>query len=88
LLQATTAEKSNFVYQASFYNNPIMTRRDQGNFFAGRAMKMTGADKPIMLSGFGTYQSRGNKTDFQFYLKSLVNWLDHQFMQTASIGTM
>lgn len=38
-----------------------MTRRDQGNFFAGRAAKMLGLSKNLMLSGFGAFQSSGNK---------------------------
>lgn len=87
-LQATTSGMLNFVYQASFYDdNTIMTRRDQGNFFAGRAMKMTGTPESVWLSGFGAYQSNQNKTGFRFYLKSAINWLDQQFMHAATSGT-
>jgi hypothetical protein len=87
-LQATDAERINFTYQASFFDeNTIMTRRDQGNFFAGRAMKIAGVPESVWLSGFGAFQSNANKTGFGFYLKAGLNWIDQQIMGAATIGT-
>ena len=87
-LKASDEEKIRFVYQASFYDgNTIMTRRDQGNFFAGRAMKMTGTSEAVWLSGFGAYQSNGNKQGFMFKLKAGLNWIDQKIMGAATSGT-
>src|SRR5690606_6173087 len=47
--KASDAERIAYVYEASYFNNnTIMTRRDQGNFFAGRAMRMTGTSEAVM----------------------------------------
>jgi RHS repeat-associated protein len=81
-----------YAYEASFFGNKIMPRRDQGNFFAGRAANMLGLSEATMLSGFGAYQQNGNKINgfwnkTKIGLMSAVNWLDQQIMGAATNGT-
>ncbi|MBS1646826.1 MAG: hypothetical protein JST67_05755 [Bacteroidetes bacterium] len=84
----TQAERDKYGYQASFYNEYlIMTRRDQGNFFAGRTANMLGLSYETTMSGFGAYNDNGNQKGFLFYLKSGLNWLDQQLMGGAINGT-
>ena len=81
-------EKLNQSYQASFASpGVIMTKRDQGNFFAGRAANMMGLPLSTTMSGFGAFQSNGNKRGFMFYLKSAMNQIDQVIMGAAINGT-
>ncbi|MGH2644200.1 MAG: hypothetical protein ACRDE2_09640 [Chitinophagaceae bacterium] len=86
-------ERTKYAYEASFVSEGmIMTRRDQGNFFAGRAAKMIGLSKAAMLSGMGAYNSNGNQRNglidgTLFYLKVGINWLDQKIMGAAINGT-
>ena len=89
---ASPAAIAAYAYEASFFGNKIMTRRDQGNFFAGRAAKMLGLSEATMLSGFGAYQQNGNKINGfwdkpKVGLMSILNWLDQQVMGAAINGT-
>ncbi|WP_161964263.1 DUF6443 domain-containing protein [Chitinophaga flava] len=81
------AEKFNHVYTASFAApGIIMTRRDEGNYAAGMLMKITGLGNDIMISGYGAYQSNGNKMDWSFYLKAMVNYLFMKLDNVQNIG--
>jgi len=85
---ASTSKRIDYVYQASYADdNTIMTRRDQGNFFAGRAMKMSGTSEAVMMAGFGAYQSNSNKTGFAFTLMVVVNYLERAIMSSSISGT-
>jgi RHS repeat-associated protein len=81
-------QKLDHVYQASFASaGIIMTKRDQGNFFAGRAANMMGLPLSTTLSGFGAFQSNANKRGFMFYIKSALNQIDQIIMGAAIQGT-
>jgi len=85
---STQSERDKYGYQASFYSEYlIMTRRDQGNFFAGRAANMLGLDYETTMSGFGAFNDNGNRKGGMFYFKSALNWLDQQLMGGAINGT-
>ncbi|MBX3257182.1 MAG: hypothetical protein KF862_23815, partial [Chitinophagaceae bacterium] len=86
--QSTADERIAHVYVASFVDdNVIMTRRDQGNFFAGRAMKMTNTSEDVMMAGFGAFQSNGNKTGFLFMVKAGFNYIERGILGAALAGT-
>ncbi len=90
---ASSQQKDAYAYEASFYGDGvIMTRRDQGNFFAGRAASMLGLSEATMLSGFGAFQANGNKISGLWNktvvgVMSVINWLDQKTMGAAISGT-
>jgi hypothetical protein len=90
---ATPEQRDAYAYEASFFSESIiMTRRDQGNFFAGRASKMLGLSEATMLSGFGAFQANSNKINgtwnkIKVGVMSVFNWLDQKVMGAALNGT-
>jgi RHS repeat-associated protein len=77
------SSEQEWVYSASYFRGIIMTRRDAGNFFAGRAANMLGLSESVMLSGFGAYDNSGNKLGPSFAGKSFLNYIDALMLGTA-----
>ena len=86
-------QRDAYAYEASF-SSPgiIMTRRDQGNFFAGRAAKMLGLSESVTLSGFGAFEQNNNRMSgwwnkTKIGVMSAINILDQAIMGSAISGT-
>ncbi len=72
------------IYRGSiFKSGVIMTRRDAGNYFAGKAASMIGLSKNVMLSGYGGFASSNNNLNLDFGFKSILNLVDNFFMGSA-----
>lgn len=85
---ASAKERLDYAYQASYVDDKIiMTKRDIGNFFAGRASLMLGLKESVMHSGYGAFQGNGNKTGLLFYIKAALNQLDQFIMGEAINGS-